>query len=229
MRRIRARTVLAIAAPLLATAAACREGDAPREPPVGGPGTYVVVSDSSRVGFVLPASPEPVVGTLRVRGALTFEEDSRGFLTGGGALAVDLTQPSLPDSGRAVQLAERLFGVRRDPELRTAELTVRNLTGQWFRSDLIAGDVRSVRAVGRLTALGMALARPFEGEIAPTRSGYRLTTTMPVIFTADDFELDDELADFQTAAQLDSVGRQAVVTVDLWLSRREEGTAPGAP
>lgn len=193
--------------------------------PAAGAGTYVVLADSSRVSFLFQRDGRAAGGTFpRVLGSLAFREDSRGRLEGEGRFSVDLATAELDDSTQTRALASRFFQVDLNREFRTAELRVRTLFGKRFNANLPLGGVTPISARGQLRVHGMAVSRRFEGEVARTPSGYRITTLVPILLSIGDLGLEDELAAWRGETGVASVADEVAVTVDLRLARR--GPAP---
>ncbi|MFN2433631.1 MAG: hypothetical protein ABR599_12615 [Gemmatimonadota bacterium] len=219
---MRSASALAV---LAAMAGGCRAEPSPA-PDVTGPGTYVVLTDSSRVAFVLPADPEPIAGTLGgVRGSLRLEEDDLGFLRGSGTLSVDLGAVAMVDSARARSLTGDLLQAGAGPEFRSAELRVREITGRHFRSDLAPGAATPVTARGQLQLQRRALSRPFDGQIAPSPQGYRVTSSTPLVLSLREIGLSERLPGWLEEAGLRNAADQVVVSVDLRLAKRDGGAA----
>jgi hypothetical protein len=211
----------------LAVSAGC---GAPEKPaPVEAAGTYVVLDDSSRVHFLYLRDAAARFGTFsRVLGTVSFQERSRNLLLGSGALTLDLAEVSLPDTAQAAALARDFFQVGSKREFRTARLAVRELFGKRFTSRLPLGGVTPVTARAQLVVHDMAISRDFVGEITRTPTGYRITTSIPLIFSIRQLGMADELAAWTAATGGGAVEDVVAVTVDLRLARRDDAEAPGA-
>jgi hypothetical protein len=194
-----------------------------------GAGTYDVLTDSSRVYFVVSTDAGPVVGSFeRVLGAIALEEQGgRGFLVGRGALTIDLAAAALADSLQERALVEKLFRAGEGPDFGAAELRVRELHGRRFTSDLPPGATSRLTVIGQLRVQRMALSRQFQGEITRTPRGYRIMSAMPILFSISELGMEEELAAWRQATGAGPVSDTIVVTVDLRLvPRRSDQPEP---
>jgi hypothetical protein len=141
-------------------------------------------------------------------------------MLGKGSLTLALNRPGLPDSAQASALARDVFQVDASRENRTATLALRELSGKRFTSGLPAGGVTPVTGRGQLVVHGMAVSRDFEGEIARTPSGYRITNVAPIVVSIGQLGLEDEVAAWTAATGGGAVADPVAITVDLRLARR---------
>ncbi len=232
----RIRLALAGALPFVVWLAALGSCRAPEKPsPAEAAGTYVVLEDSSSVHVLYLRDGAARQGTFpRVLGVVTFHEQSRSLLLGNGDLTLDLAAVSLPDTAQSAALARDFFQVASKPEFRTARLAVRELFGKSFTSRLPLGGVTPVTARAQLVLHDMAISRDFAGDITRTPSGYRITTSVPLVFSIRQLGMADELAAWAVATGGGVVEDVVAVTVDLRLARRgrrrvRKRSAPRAP
>jgi hypothetical protein len=187
-----------------------------------GTGTFVVLADS-RVNFVVPGGTRPLSGSFeRVLGSITLREGTRGFLDGSGTLSLDLGSLVMSDTLQRRLLVERIFRVGERPEFGSAELRVRQLYGKRLTGALPPGGVTPIVARGQLRVRDMALSRQFEGEIARTPGGYRITSATPILFSLQELGMGDERATWGQISGAGPLADPVVVTVDLRLLRRSD-------
>lgn len=196
----------------------------PRPANVDPAGTFVVLSDSSRVSFVYVRDGQPWTGTLtRIVGSLTFREVTRRrLLVASGNVAADLGSLVLGDSAQARALSTALDASGARLAARTAELRIRELFGKTLTSRLPPGGIAPIEARGQLRTHGMAVSRPFQGEISRTPSGYRLTTSVPALVSVGELGLRPVIDAWLQATGGGAVDDGVALVADLRLARRPD-------
>ncbi|MBA2565092.1 MAG: hypothetical protein H0V09_06675 [Gemmatimonadetes bacterium] len=185
-------------------------------------------ADSSRVHFLIQVGDSAVVGSIPgVLGALTFREESGGFVGAEGRMQLDLTGATLADTLRTRMLREQLepAGPR---ESSVAELRVRDLFGKRFKTDLPLGGVLPVSIRGQLLVRGRAVSRQFDGEITRTPGGWRLTNAQPIVFSFEEVGLREERDAWFSAREAVPARGPVAISVDLRLERRVAAEARSA-
>ena len=164
------------------------------------------VTASSRVGFV--SIKNNSIGENNVFEHVTGSISDAGHV----ALLIDLTSVETGVGIRNERLQRMLFEVRKFP---TA--TVQATLSASQLDALKAGGSVSETVKVTISLHGMRVDKLAALSVGVSEDGLRVTSTQPIVVTAQDFGLESGVAALQAIAGLNAISRSIPITVDLSL------------
>ena len=165
------------------------------------------VSDSSRIGFVS-------IKNNRIGENNAFERVSGSISESGQvAVSVDLSSVETGIGIRNERLQKMLFEVASFP---TASIDAALSDGQI--AALRAGGARVESVSVNISLHGKTVSKTANVSVSSSGGDVRVTTTQPIVITAQEFGLESGVAALQQIAGLNAISRSIPVTVDLRLT-----------
>ena len=164
------------------------------------------VTASSRVGFV--SIKNNSIGENNVFEHVTGSISDAGHV----ALSIDLTSVETGVGIRNERLQRMLFEVEKFP---TA--TVQATLSASQLEALNAGGSVSETVKVTVSLHGMSVDKSAALSVGVSEDGLRVTSTQPIVVTAQDFGLESGVAALQAIAGLKAISRSIPITVDLLL------------
>ncbi len=164
------------------------------------------VTASSRVGFV--SIKNNSIGENNVFEHVTGSISDAGQV----ALSIDLTSVETGVGIRNERLQRMLFEVEKFP---TA--TVQATLSASQLEALNAGGSVSETVKVTVSLHGMSVDKSAALSVGVSEDGLRVTSTQPIVVTAQDFGLESGVAALQAIAGLKAISRSIPITVDLLL------------
>jgi len=165
------------------------------------------VSDSSRIGFVS-------IKNNRIGENNAFERVSGSISESGQvAVSVDLSSVETGIGIRNERLQKILFEVASFP---TASIDAALSDGQI--AALRAGGARAESVSVNISLHGKTVSKTANVSVSSSGGDVRVTTTQPIVITAQEFGLESGVAALQQIAGLSAISRSIPVTVDLRLT-----------
>ena len=165
------------------------------------------VSDSSRIGFVS-------IKNNRIGENNAFERVSGSISESGQvAVSVDLSSVETGIGIRNERLQKMLFEVASFP---TASIDAALSDGQI--AALRAGGARAESVSVNISLHGKTVSKTANVSVSSSGGDVRVTTTQPIVVTAQEFGLESGVAALQQIAGLNAISRSIPVTVDLRLT-----------
>ena len=164
------------------------------------------VTASSRVGFV--SIKNNSIGENNVFEHVTGSISDAGQV----ALSIDLTSVETGVGIRNERLQRMLFEVEKFP---TA--TVQATLSASQLEALNAGGSVSETVKVTVSLHGMSVDKSAALSVGVSEDGLRVTSTQPIVVTAQDFGLESGVAALQAIAGLNAISRSIPITVDLFL------------
>ena len=165
------------------------------------------VSDSSRIGFVS-------IKNNRIGENNAFERVSGSISESGQvAVSVDLSSVETGIGIRNERLQKMLFEVASFP---TASIDAALSDSQI--AALRAGGARAESVSVNIRLHGKTVSKTANVSVSSSGGDVRVTTTQPIVITAQEFGLESGVAALQQIAGLNAISRSIPVTVDLRLS-----------
>ena len=165
------------------------------------------VSDSSRIGFVS-------IKNNRIGENNAFERVSGSISESGQvAVSVDLLSVETGIGIRNERLQKMLFEVASFP---TASIDAALSDGQI--AALRAGGARAESVSVNISLHGKTVSKTANVSVSSSGGDVRVTTTQPIVITAQEFGLESGVAALQQIAGLNAISRSIPVTVDLRLT-----------
>ena len=165
------------------------------------------VSDSSRIGFVS-------IKNNRIGENNAFERVSGSISESGQvAVSVDLSSVETGIGIRNERLQKMLFEVASFP---TASIDAALSDGQI--AALRAGGARAESVSVNISLHGKTVSKTANVSVSSSGGDVRVTTTQPIVITAQEFGLESGVAELQQIAGLNAISRSIPVTVDLRLT-----------
>ena len=165
------------------------------------------VSDSSRIGFVS-------IKNNRIGENNAFERVSGSISESGQvAVSVDLSSVETGIGIRNERLQKMLFEVASFP---TASIDAALSDSQI--AALRAGGARAERVSVNISLHGKTVSKTANVSVSSSGGDVRVTTTQPIVITAQEFGLESGVAALQQIAGLNAISRSIPVTVDLRLT-----------
>jgi len=165
------------------------------------------VSDSSRIGFVS-------IKNNRIGENNAFERVSGSISESGQvAVSVDLSSVETGIGIRNERLQKMLFEVASFP---TASIDAALSDGQI--AALRAGGARAESVSVNISLHGKTVSKTANVSVSSSGGDVRVTTTQPIVITAQEFGLESGVAALQQIAGLNAISRSIPVTVDLRLT-----------
>ena len=165
------------------------------------------VSDSSRIGFVS-------IKNNRIGENNAFERVSGSISESGQvAVSVDLSSVKTGIGIRNERLQKMLFEVASFP---TASIDAALSDGQI--AALRAGGARAESVSVNISLHGKTVSKTANVSVSSSGGDVRVTTTQPIVITAQEFGLESGVAALQQIAGLNAISRSIPVTVDLRLT-----------
>ncbi|MCH1603409.1 MAG: YceI family protein [Luminiphilus sp.] len=165
------------------------------------------VSDSSRIGFVS-------IKNNRIGENNAFERVSGSISASGQvAVSVDLSSVETGIGIRNERLQKMLFEVASFP---TASIDAALSDGQI--AALRAGGARAESVSVNISLHGKTVSKTANVSVSSSGGDVRVTTTQPIVITAQEFGLESGVAALQQIAGLNAISRSIPVTVDLRLT-----------
>ena len=165
------------------------------------------VSDSSRIGFVS-------IKNNRIGENNAFERVSGSISESGQvAVSVDLSSVETGIGIRNERLQKILFEVASFP---TASIDAALSDGQI--AALRAGGARAESVSVNISLHGKTVSKTANVSVSSSGGDVRVTTTQPIVITAQEFGLESGVAALQQIAGLNAISRSIPVTVDLRLT-----------
>ena len=165
------------------------------------------VSDSSRIGFVS-------IKNNRIGENNAFERVSGSISESGQvAVSVDLSSVETGIGIRNERLQKMLFEVASFP---TASIDAALSDGQI--AALRAGGARAESVSVNISLRGKTVSKTANVSVSSSGGDVRVTTTQPIVITAQEFGLESGVAALQQIAGLNAISRSIPVTVDLRLT-----------
>ena len=165
------------------------------------------VSDSSRIGFVS-------IKNNRIGENNAFERVSGSISESGQvAVSVDLSSVETGIGIRNERLQKMLFEVASFPTASIdAALSDRQIAA------LRAGGARAESVSVNISLHGKTVSKTANVSVSSSGGDVRVTTTQPIVITAQEFGLESGVAALQQIAGLNAISRSIPVTVDLRLT-----------
>ena len=165
------------------------------------------VSDRSRIGFI--SIKNNSIGENNA-----FERVSGSISESGQvSVSVDLSSVETGVGIRNERLQKMLFEVARFPRATiVAALTDSQITA------LKAGGAQTESVGVSISLHGKTVNKDANLSVIATDGAVRVTTTQPIVITAQEFGLESGVAALQKIAGLNAISRSIPVTVDLHLS-----------
>jgi len=165
------------------------------------------VSDSSRIGFVS-------IKNNRIGENNAFERVSGSISESGQvAVSVDLSSVETGIGIRNERLQKMLFEVASFP---TASVDAALSDSQI--AALRAGGARAESVSVNISLHGKTVSKTANVSVSSSGGDVRVTTTQPIVITAQEFGLESGVAALQQIAGLSAISRSIPVTVDLRLT-----------
>ena len=165
------------------------------------------VSDSSRISFVS-------IKNNRIGENNAFERVSGSISESGQvAVSVDLSSVETGIGIRNERLQKMLFEVASFP---TASIDAALSDGQI--AALRAGGARAESVSVNISLHGKTVSKTANVSVSSSGGDVRVTTTQPIVITAQEFGLESGVAALQQIAGLNAISRSIPVTVDLRLT-----------
>lgn len=165
------------------------------------------VSDSSRIGFVS-------IKNNRIGENNAFERVSGSISESGQvAVSVDLSSVETGIGIRNERLQKMLFEVASFP---TASIDAALSDSQI--AALRAGGARAESVSVNIRLRGKTVSKTANVSVSSSGGDVRVTTTQPIVITAQEFGLESGVAALQQIAGLNAISRSIPVTVDLRLT-----------
>ena len=165
------------------------------------------VSDSSRIGFVS-------IKNNRIGENNAFERVSGSISESGQvAVSVDLSSVETGIGIRNERLQKMLFEVASFP---TASIDAALSDSQI--AALRAGGARAESVSVNIRLHGKTVSKTANVSVSSSGGDVRVTTTQPIVITAQEFGLESGVEALQQIAGLNAISRSIPVTVDLRLS-----------
>jgi polyisoprenoid-binding protein YceI len=165
------------------------------------------VSDSSRIGFVS-------IKNNRIGENNAFERVSGSISESGQvAVSVDLSSVETGIGIRNERLQKMLFEVASFP---TASIDAVLSDSQI--AVLRAGGARAESVSVNIRLHGKTVSKTANVSVSSSGGDVRVTTTQPIVITAQEFGLESGVAALQQIAGLNAISRSIPVTVDLRLT-----------
>lgn len=165
------------------------------------------VSDSSRIGFVS-------IKNNRIGENNAFERVSGSISESGQvAVSVDLSSVETGIGIRNERLQKMLFEVASFP---TASIDAALSDSQI--AALRAGGARAESVSVNISLHGKTVSKMANVSVSSSGGDVRVTTTQPIVITAQEFGLESGVAALQQIAGLNAISRSIPVTVDLRLT-----------
>ena len=165
------------------------------------------VSDSSRIGFVS-------IKNNRIGENNAFERVSGSISESGQVVvSVDLSSVETGIGIRNERLQKMLFEVASFP---TASIDAVLSDGQI--AALKAGGARAESVSVNIRLRGKTVSKTANVSVSSSGGDVRVTTTQPIVITAQEFGLESGVAALQQIAGLNAISRSIPVTVDLRLT-----------
>ena len=165
------------------------------------------VSDSSRIGFVS-------IKNNRIGENNAFERVSGSISESGQvAVSVDLSSVETGIGIRNERLQKMLFEVASFP---TASIDAALSDIQI--AALRAGGARAESVSVNISLHGKTVSKTVNVSVSSPGGDVRVTTTQPIVITAQEFGLESGVAALQQIAGLNAISRSIPVTVDLRLT-----------
>ena len=165
------------------------------------------VSDSSRIGFVS-------IKNNRIGENNAFERVSGSISESGQvAVSVDLSSVETGIGIRNERLQKMLFEVASFP---TASIDAALSDSQI--AALRAGGARAESVSVNISLHGKPVRKTANVSVSSSGGDVRVTTTQPIVITAQEFGLESGVAALQQIAGLNAISRSIPVTVDLRLT-----------
>ena len=165
------------------------------------------VSDSSRIGFV--SIKNNLIGENNA-----FERVSGSISESGQvAVSVDLSSVETGIGIRNERLQKMLFEVASFP---TASIDAALSDSQI--AALRAGGARAESVSVNIRLHGKTVSKTANVSVSSSGGDVRVTTTQPIVITAQEFGLESGVAALQQIAGLNAISRSIPVTVDLRLT-----------
>ena len=165
------------------------------------------VSDSSRIGFVS-------IKNNRIGENNAFERVSGSISESGQvAVSVDLSSVETGIGIRNERLQKMLFEVASFP---TASIDAVLSDSQI--AALRAGGARAESVSVNIRLHGKTVSKTANVSVSSSGGDVRVTTTQPIVITAQEFGLESGVAALQQIAGLNAISRSIPVTVDLRLT-----------
>ena len=165
------------------------------------------VSDSSRIGFVS-------IKNNRIGENNAFERVSGSISESGQvAVSVDLSSVETGIGIRNERLQKMLFEVASFP---TASIDAALSDSQI--AALRAGGARAESVSVNISLHGKTVSKTVNVSVSSSGGDVRVTTTQPIVITAQEFGLESGVAALQQIAGLNAISRSIPITVDLRLT-----------
>jgi len=165
------------------------------------------VSDSSRIGFVS-------IKNNRIGENNAFERVSGSISESGQvAVSVDLSSVETGIGIRNERLQKMLFEVASFP---TASIDAALSDSQI--AALRSGGARAESVSVNISLHGKTVSKTANVSVSSSGGDVRVTTTQPIVITAQEFGLESGVAALQQIAGLNAISRSIPVTVDLRLT-----------
>jgi len=165
------------------------------------------VSDSSRISFVS-------IKNNRIGENNAFERVSGSISESGQvAVSVDLSSVETGIGIRNERLQKMLFEVASFP---TASIDAALSDSQI--AALRAGGARAESVSVNISLHGKTVSKTANVSVSSSGGDVRVTTTQPIVITAQEFGLESGVAALQQIAGLNAISRSIPVTVDLRLT-----------
>lgn len=165
------------------------------------------VSDSSRIGFVS-------IKNNRIGENNAFERVSGSISESGQVVvSVDLSSVETGIGIRNERLQKMLFEVASFP---TASIDAALSDSQI--AALRAGGARAESVSVNIRLRGKTVSKTANVSVSSSGGDVRVTTTQPIVITAQEFGLESGVAALQQIAGLNAISRSIPVTVDLRLT-----------
>ena len=164
------------------------------------------VTASSRVGFV--SIKNNSIGENNVFEQVTGSISDAGHV----AVSIDLTSVETGVDIRNERLKRMLFEVAKFPTARVQA----TLSASQLDALKTAGSVSETVKV-TVSLHGMSVDKLAALSVGVSEDGLRVTSTQPIVVTAQDFGLESGVAALQAIAGLNAISRSIPITVDLSL------------
>lgn len=165
------------------------------------------LNDSSRIGFVS-------IKNNRIGENNAFERVSGSISESGQvAVSVDLSSVETGIGIRNERLQKMLFEVASFP---TATIDAALSDSQI--AALKAGGAQTESVAVSISLHGKTVSKTANLSVSASDGGVRVTTTQPIVITAQEFGLEAGVAALQQIAGLNAISRSIPVTVDLRLT-----------
>ena len=165
------------------------------------------VIDSSRIGFVSIKNNR--IGENNAFGRVSGSISESGQV----AVSVDLSSVETGIGIRNERLQKILFEVASFP---TASIDAALSDGQIVA--LRAGGARAESVLVNISLHGKTVSKTANVSVSSSGGDVRVTTTQPIVITAQEFGLESGVAALQQIAGLNAISRSIPVTVDLRLT-----------